>query len=301
MARRFYEGPTDPQTGAHLTAGQPQYGSELDWAGVYVPQAAGDGLMSAQAALPVIRNLAFEPPRPDATLEDFAFTEDTLQALRARHPLFDATNPDLSAFEKAGGKLILWHGLADPHISPANTLSLHKAMIDQMGAEAVVTFVWPGRDLFSPSTFTDETRLQMSNTMTLTIPTLTLAGAEALMARAIDEATKRSARICVAVVDASGRLLAFSRMDGAGLVSIDVSMGKARTAAFLGKPASAFEKMIDGGKPSMLSVPGAVPLAGGQPVEVDGAMVGAIGISGSTGEGDEAIAHAVVQAFREGL
>ncbi|MGN7870628.1 tannase/feruloyl esterase family alpha/beta hydrolase [Paracoccus sp. 22332] len=140
VARRFYEGPTDPQTGAHLTAGQPQYGSELDWAGVYVPQAAEDGLMSAQAALPVIRNLAFDPARPEATLEDFAFTEDTLQALRTRHPLFDATNPDLSAFESSGGKLILWHGLADPHISPANTLSLHKAMIDRMGAETVEQF-----------------------------------------------------------------------------------------------------------------------------------------------------------------
>ncbi|MGN7870626.1 tannase/feruloyl esterase family alpha/beta hydrolase [Paracoccus sp. 22332] len=140
MARRFYEGSTDPQTGAHLTAGQPQYGSELDWAGIYVPQAAEDGLMSAQAALPVIRNLAFDPPRPWTTLEDFAFTEETLQALRTRHLLFDATNPDLSAFAEAGGKLILWHGLADPHISPANTLSLHKAMIDQMDAETVVTF-----------------------------------------------------------------------------------------------------------------------------------------------------------------
>lgn len=141
----------------------------------------------------------------------------------------------------------------------------------------------------------------MSNSLTQTIPILTLAGAEALMARAIHEATQRSARICVAVVDASGQLLAFRRMDGAGLISIDVALGKARTAAFLGKPASAFEKMIDNGKPSMLSVPGAVPLAGGQPVEVDGAMVGAIGISGSTGEGDEAIAVAVVQAFGKDL
>lgn len=133
------------------------------------------------------------------------------------------------------------------------------------------------------------------------IPNLTLSGAEQLADLAITEGTKAGAAICVAVVDAAGHLLGFRRMDGAGLVSIDVAIGKARTAAFLGKPASAFEQMIDNGRPSMLSVPGAVPLAGGQPVEFKGAIVGAVGISGSTGDGDEAIAVAVVQAFRSNV
>lgn len=140
VARRFYSGPHDPMTGKALTAGQPQYGSELDWAGVYVPQTAQAGLMSAEAALPVIRNLAFEPARPAATLEDFDFTTATLTALRARHTLFDATDSDLGGFAAAGGKLILWHGLADPHISPANTVAFHKAMVATMGAKAVAGF-----------------------------------------------------------------------------------------------------------------------------------------------------------------
>jgi feruloyl esterase len=140
VARKFYDGPRDPRSGARLTAGQPQYGSELDWAGVYVANTADGALMSAQAALPAIRYLAFEKPRADATLASFPFTVATLEALRPRHPFFDATNADLSAFQKSGGKLILWHGLADPHISPANTLSLHQAMIAQMGAQAVAGF-----------------------------------------------------------------------------------------------------------------------------------------------------------------
>lgn len=140
VARKFYDGPRDPKTGAHLTAGQPQYGSELDWAGIYVADKADGQLMSTSAALPAIRYLAFDPPRPDATTATFPFTEETLQELRPRHPFYDATKADLSAFQKAGGKLILWHGLADPHISPANTLSLHKAIIAQMGEQTVEGF-----------------------------------------------------------------------------------------------------------------------------------------------------------------
>ncbi|MFG0634654.1 heme-binding protein [Pseudomonas sp. xss_2] len=129
------------------------------------------------------------------------------------------------------------------------------------------------------------------------IASLALSGADELAQLSIAEAAKRGASICVAVVDVAGHLMAFRRMDEAGLVSIDVAIGKARTAAFLKKPASVFEQMIDAGKPSMLSVPGAVPLAGGQPVQFEGAIVGAIGISGSTGDGDDAIAQAVTSAF----
>lgn len=139
----------------------------------------------------------------------------------------------------------------------------------------------------------------MTNSITCQISTLTLAGAERLAILAQAEAAHRGARICVAVVDGAGHLLVFRRMDGAALVSIDVAIGKARTAAFLGMPAAAFEAMIDSGRPSMLSVPGAVPLAGGQPVRVAGAVVGALGISGCSGDGDETIATACLAAFAE--
>jgi hypothetical protein len=140
VVRKFYEGPRDPSSGAYLTAGQPLPGSELEWAGVYVADRADGGLMSTQAALPVIRHLAFDPPRPEATLASFPFTEATLRALQSRHGLWDATQADLSAFARSGGKLILWHGLADPHISPVNTVALHQAMTHQMGGAAVQAF-----------------------------------------------------------------------------------------------------------------------------------------------------------------
>jgi Tannase and feruloyl esterase len=69
----------------------------------------------------VLKNLAVDPPRRDITLADLEFSVATLEVLRTRHPQIDATSPDLSAFEASGGKLILWHWLADPHIAPANT------------------------------------------------------------------------------------------------------------------------------------------------------------------------------------
>ncbi|MFG1394797.1 tannase/feruloyl esterase family alpha/beta hydrolase [Xanthobacter agilis] len=140
VARRFYEGPRDAETGAPLTAGQPLPGSELNWQGVYVADDRKGRFMSPMAALPVLRTLAFAEPRTTFTLQDLRFDIATLDALRARHPLFDATNTNLEAFAKAGGKLILWHGLADPHIAPANTLAYHEALIARMGQGTVDGF-----------------------------------------------------------------------------------------------------------------------------------------------------------------
>lgn len=140
VARKFYEGPKDPETGSYLTAGQPVYGSEYHWNGVYVAESGETELFSERIVDPVLRHLAFNPPPPATHLEEIEFTEATLDALRPRHPLFDATNPDLSAFADAGGKLIMWHGLTDPHIAPANTVALQEAMIREMGVERVRDF-----------------------------------------------------------------------------------------------------------------------------------------------------------------
>lgn len=135
-----YDGPRDAETGAALTPGQQLPGSELNWQGVFVPDSHDQMPFSAIIVDPVLRYLAFQPARPEMTVNDLEFTTATLDDLRTRHPLFDATSPDLSAFEAAGGKLILWHGLADPHIAPANTVALHDAMVDSLGVETVAGF-----------------------------------------------------------------------------------------------------------------------------------------------------------------
>lgn len=116
-------------------------GSELAWAGVYVPRSAGEPIFSEQIALDAVRNLVFEEAVPaDFPLKDLAFDKATFDRLRARHALFDATNPDLTAFAGRGGKLMLWHGWADPHISPLNTIAYHEAVSRFMGAERAAAF-----------------------------------------------------------------------------------------------------------------------------------------------------------------
>lgn len=149
VARRFYDGPRDAATGMRLSVGGPQYGSELAWAGVYVPQSADDTIFSEKVSLPVLQNMAFKTDPPASfNLADLKFDKATFDRLRARHPLFDATNPDLSAFAGRGGKLIIWHGWSDPHISPLNSIAYYTAVRQFMGAGRTEGFarlyVFPG-------------------------------------------------------------------------------------------------------------------------------------------------------------
>lgn len=140
VVQKLYAGPQDPITGANLTAGQPEYGSELEWEGVYVPESQESTLMYMNIVPPLLKYLAFDPARPDMEVTDLEFTEATLTDLRPRHPLYDSVMADLSAFQRCGGKLIMWHGMADPHISPSNTLTLHKKMLSLMGKDVVESF-----------------------------------------------------------------------------------------------------------------------------------------------------------------
>jgi len=140
-ARRLYDGPRDPATGQRLIVAGPQPGSELAWAGVFVPRAADEPVMSDMIALGVLRDLAFETKPPaDFKLADLHFDARTFDLLRARHALFDATDPDLGAFAAAHGKLILWHGWADPHISPMNTVAYQEAARTLMGDDRLSSF-----------------------------------------------------------------------------------------------------------------------------------------------------------------
>lgn len=140
-ARKLYDGPADPYSGLHLTAGGPLPGSELNWAGVFVPFSADGKIFSASIALDAIRNVIFATnPPDDFTLADFKFSERTFDRLQAHHPLLDATNTDLTAFAAKGGKLILYHGWGDPHISPYNTIAYHDVVGRVMGEKKRQSF-----------------------------------------------------------------------------------------------------------------------------------------------------------------
>jgi feruloyl esterase len=124
-------------SGQKLVIGGPQPGSEQAWAGAFVPHSTQEPNPSAIFASDVLRGLAFwQPLAPGWDIYKFQFTAETLQGLMPMHGLYDATDPDLSAFAKRGGKLLMWHGWSDPLISPLNSIAYVQAVEDQIGADA---------------------------------------------------------------------------------------------------------------------------------------------------------------------
>ena len=126
---------------------------------------------------------------------------------------------------------------------------------------------------------------------------LTLAGAQKLMAAAEAEAVKNSWSVAVAIVDAGTNLLAFQKMDGTQVGSIDIAIGKARTAVKFKRPTKVLEDMIAGGKQAILAVEGIVPVQGGLIIESDGVILGAIGVSGLTSAQDEQVGATAIAAL----
>jgi glc operon protein GlcG len=122
---------------------------------------------------------------------------------------------------------------------------------------------------------------------------LELADVKSMAAAAELEAIRRGVAVSIAICDDAGHLLWFQRMDGVSLLSVTMSQAKARTASISRYPSKVFQKLIDGGMPSLASaewMQGA--LEGGVPILVDGQVVGGIGASGGAGEDDAAIAAA---------
>jgi len=126
---------------------------------------------------------------------------------------------------------------------------------------------------------------------------LTLVAAEKIVAAAEIEARKRKATVVIVVVDDGGYPLIVKRLDDTQVASVEVGIGKARTAAIFRRPSRAFEEQIKNGRVASLVLPGATPLQGGLPLIFDGNTIGAIGVSGNTPQEDEDIAKAGVAAF----
>jgi glc operon protein GlcG len=127
---------------------------------------------------------------------------------------------------------------------------------------------------------------------------LSLAAARKIVAAAEAEANARGVGVVIAVVDSSGTIIELTRMDTAQVASVNVGIGKARTAAIYRRPSRDFEEQIKNGRVAALALADATPLQGGVPILVDGKVVGAIGVSGDTPQVDEAIAIAGAAVIR---
>ena len=123
-------------------------------------------------------------------------------------------------------------------------------------------------------------------------PPISLERARAVINDAVAEAKNRDWKMNVAVVDSGGNLVAFQRMDGSQLASIQIAQDKARVAAVFRRETRAFEDGIQLKNFNYLITFGVISSRGGIPLVDQGKIIGAIGCSGGTGSQDEVIARA---------
>ena len=121
---------------------------------------------------------------------------------------------------------------------------------------------------------------------------ITLNVAKKIAAAAEAEAKRRHLTAVIVVVDDGGHPLLLHRLDDTQVASVEVGIGKARTAAIFRRPSKDFEDQIREGRIAALALPGATPLQGGIPIVVDGKVIGAIGVSGESPQEDEDVAKA---------
>lgn len=141
--------------------------------------------------------------------------------------------------------------------------------------------------------------------MALTLPlrkTLTLEAARVALAACEAEAQKHQWRVVIAVVDDGGHAMLLTRLDGAQWSSVETAVEKARAAVAWKRPTRLLEESVNNGRTAFLSIAqGMGILQGGVPIEVDGTLVGAIGVSGVKASDDELVALAGVTALKSAL
>ncbi len=130
---------------------------------------------------------------------------------------------------------------------------------------------------------------------------ITLDQAQAIVAAAQKKAAEKKTKMNIAVVDTGSNLVAFARMDGAWIGSVDIAWKKAKTAAWFQMNTEALSPLVQPGKAlfniehsngGLITFPGGVVLK-----DKNGELVGAIGVSGSTVEDDQAVAEAGAAAL----
>jgi glc operon protein GlcG len=130
----------------------------------------------------------------------------------------------------------------------------------------------------------------------LTVKTISESGAQQVLIAAEHEAERLHAPCAIAVVDASGILVAFLKMDGVRPGSPDLAIGKARTSALLQRPSAETEDNVNHGRVAFATA-GLMTLRGGVPLTDSGQVVGAIGVAGLNKDNDVTIAQAAAAAF----
>ena len=138
--------------------------------------------------------------------------------------------------------------------------------------------------------------------MALVLPvkkSLTLEAARIAMSASEAQAQRNGWRVVIAVVDEVGHAILVQRLDGTQTSSFDTAIQKARAAVAWKRPSRLLEESVNNGRFAFLSITqGMAVLQGGVPVEIDGQVIGAVGVSGVKASDDEIVAQAGVDALK---
>lgn len=129
---------------------------------------------------------------------------------------------------------------------------------------------------------------------------MSLDAAKKAMAASEAEAKKNNWPVAIAILDTTGSLVMLQKLDNTQTGSVEIAIGKARTALDFKRPSKALQDVVAGGGAGLrlLSARNMLTLEGGVPVIVDGKVVGAVGVSGVTSEQDAQVAMAGAAAAK---
>ena len=139
--------------------------------------------------------------------------------------------------------------------------------------------------------------------LAITRTTISSEAVSRLLAGAVEASQSAGLAMCIAVTDESGVLKGFTRMDDAPLLSVDLAIDKAYTAAAFKMPTHAWFDFIKNDPPllhGIVKTPRLIVFGGGYPVTIEEAIVGAIGVSGGHYSQDMKVAEAALAALRGG-
>lgn len=122
-------------------------------------------------------------------------------------------------------------------------------------------------------------------------PAINVAAAKKIAAGVIAECAGNKWNVAVAIVDTHGFLVYFERMENTQTASVEIAVGKAKSAATYRRTTRVFMDAINKA-PATATLPGVFASPGGVPIFADGKVIGAAGVSGVTGDQDEQCANA---------
>ncbi|MGO4003396.1 GlcG/HbpS family heme-binding protein [Pseudomonas fluorescens] len=126
---------------------------------------------------------------------------------------------------------------------------------------------------------------------------LELDDAELVLAAATGKAHEENWKVSLAVVDEAGHLMAFRRLDGASVSSVQTAIDKARSTALTRRSTKFFEDMVAEGRSGVSMIHGVFPIEGGLPIVVEGEVVGGFAVSGLKSQLDIVLVEAGLRAL----